>query len=180
MLCQECQQRQASLHFTKIVNGQKTEVHLCEECAREKGETIQGTNSYSIHDLLSGILKFDKPLKDEASTSYTKAPKPLVCDNCGLSYERFVKTGRFGCTHCYEAFETKLDPIFKKVHSGNLRHYGKIPKRSGAQMQVQREIDEERLKLKESVAKEEFEKAASIRDYIKELEQQMKPKGEEG
>ena len=38
MICQECNQRPATLHFTKIINGEKTEVHLCEKCAQEKGE----------------------------------------------------------------------------------------------------------------------------------------------
>ena len=38
MICQECNQRPAALHFTKIINGEKTEVHLCEKCAQEKGE----------------------------------------------------------------------------------------------------------------------------------------------
>lgn len=40
MLCQECNKRPATLHFTKIVNGEKTEFHICESCAREKGEMI--------------------------------------------------------------------------------------------------------------------------------------------
>ena len=43
MLCQECNKRPATLHFTKIVNGEKTEFHICESCAREKGEMIPGT-----------------------------------------------------------------------------------------------------------------------------------------
>ena len=28
MLCQECDKRPATLHFTKIVNGEKTEFHI--------------------------------------------------------------------------------------------------------------------------------------------------------
>lgn len=35
MLCQECRKRPATLHYTKIINGQKTELHLCQECAEE-------------------------------------------------------------------------------------------------------------------------------------------------
>lgn len=49
MLCQECQRRQATLHFTKIINGKKTEFHICDVCAKEKGEYIPGSNSFSIH-----------------------------------------------------------------------------------------------------------------------------------
>ena len=42
MLCQECGKKPATLHFTKIVNGEKTEFHICESCASEKGERIPG------------------------------------------------------------------------------------------------------------------------------------------
>ena len=60
MHCQECGKKPATLHFTKIVNGEKTEFHICESCAREKGEGIPGTsNGFSIHSLLSGLLDFE-------------------------------------------------------------------------------------------------------------------------
>ncbi len=38
MLCDDCKERQASVHITKINNGQKTERHLCEICAEKAGE----------------------------------------------------------------------------------------------------------------------------------------------
>lgn len=47
MQCQECGKRPATLHFTKIVNGEKTEFRICESCAREKGEIIPGTTGDS-------------------------------------------------------------------------------------------------------------------------------------
>ena len=60
MVCQECGKKPATLHFTKIVNGEKTEFHICESCAREKGDFIPGTtNGFSIHNLLSGLLDFE-------------------------------------------------------------------------------------------------------------------------
>ena len=63
MICQECGKRPATLHFTKIVNGDKNEFHICENCAREKGEMIPGTsNGFSIHNLLSGLLDFEPHL----------------------------------------------------------------------------------------------------------------------
>ena len=36
MMCQECQMRPATVHITKIVNNQKSQIHLCEECAKQK------------------------------------------------------------------------------------------------------------------------------------------------
>ena len=46
MICEECHEREASLHFTKIINGEKTEFHICEHCAKEKGEFLPGSNSF--------------------------------------------------------------------------------------------------------------------------------------
>ena len=58
MICQECQQRQATIHFTKIINGEKTEIQLCEKCSQEKSDVLlNGMNQgFSINDLLSGLL----------------------------------------------------------------------------------------------------------------------------
>ncbi len=60
MLCEECGKRMATLHFTKIINGEKTEYHLCEVCAKEKGEKLTGLDTgFSFQDLLSGLLNPD-------------------------------------------------------------------------------------------------------------------------
>jgi len=170
MLCQECGKRTATLHFTKIINGDKTEFHFCEACAREKGEGIPGTaNGFSIHSLLSGLLDFD-PVP--ANSFGGVKPQALRCDNCGLTYTQFSKMGRFGCSHCYAKFGNKLDPILKRVH-GNTVHVGKVPKRSGGQIQLKREIEQLRHELHELIAREEFENAAQIRDRIRELERDI-------
>lgn len=170
MLCQECGERQATLHFTKIVNGQKTEFHICDECAKEKGEVLPGMdNSFSIHNLLSGLLSFDKP-GASVNSGFTQT---LQCQKCGLTYSQFSRSGRFGCAECYKSFGDRLEPLFRRVHSGNVAHYGKIPKRSGNLIQMKREIQDLKSRLQEAIAKEEFELAASIRDQIRELEHKL-------
>lgn len=115
MLCQECGKRPATLHFTKIVNGEKTEFHFCETCAREKGELIPGTsNGFSIHSLLSGLLDLDPSGKGQ--TPGAKTAQTLQCEECGMTYSQFSKLGRFGCSSCYKYFSDRLDPLFKRVH----------------------------------------------------------------
>lgn len=168
MICQECGKRPASLHFTKIINGEKTEFHICEACAREKGESIPGApNGFSIHSLLSGLLDF------EPSTSGSGIqPKAIRCDECGLTYTQFSKIGRFGCSSCYKHFADHLDPLLKRVH-GNTVHVGKMPKRYGGQIQFKREIDQLRKDMQSRIEKEDFESAAQIRDRIRELEKKI-------
>lgn len=167
MLCQECGKRPATLHFTKIVNGEKTEFHICESCAREKGEMIPGTpNGFSIHNLLSGLLDFD-PTQGKASNQTAQR-----CEHCGLTYAQFSKLGRFGCSECYHSFADRLDPVFKRVH-GNTVHVGKVPKRAGGLIKYKREMERLKKELAVRIDKEEFEQAAKLRDEIKELEKKI-------
>lgn len=169
MLCQECGKRPATLHFTKIVNGDKTEFHFCETCAREKGELIPGTaNGFSIHNLLSGLLELDP--NGKTASSAAKAVQPR-CDFCGMTYSQFSKVGRFGCSECYKHFGERLTPLLKRVH-GNTVHVGKVPKRVGKQVQVRRQIEQLKRELHLKVEQEEFEAAARLRDQIRELEKQ--------
>lgn len=171
MYCQECGKRPATLHFTKIVNGDKTEFHICESCAREKGEGIPGApNGFSIHSLLSGLMDFDSI--GSAAPSSMKPAQPVRCEECGLTYAQFSKLGRFGCSSCYNYFADKLDPLLKRVH-GSTVHSGKIPKRSGGQIQCKREIERLRSDLQRHIEHEEFEKAAKLRDRIRELEKKI-------
>jgi protein arginine kinase activator len=171
MLCQECGSKPATLHFTKIVNGEKTEFHICESCAREKGENIPGAGGgFSIHSLLSGLIDFDTASKIQSGTS--QAAQSLRCEECGMTYTQFSKTGRFGCSSCYKYFDNRLDPLFKRVH-GSTEHVGKIPKRGGGKIQVKRKLDELKHELQQCIVQEEFEEAARLRDQIRELEKEI-------
>ncbi|MGO4369933.1 UvrB/UvrC motif-containing protein [Paenibacillus sp. 2TAB19] len=169
MICQECGKRPATLHFTKIINGEKTEFHICESCAREKGEGIPGSpNSFSIHSLLSGLLDFEST----GGHNFANQQHAIRCEECGLTYTQFSKIGRFGCSACYQQFADKLDPLLKRVH-GSTVHMGKIPKRSGGQIQCKREIEQLRRDLQAQIEQEEFESAAKLRDRIRELERKI-------
>ncbi|SDJ09778.1 UvrB/UvrC motif-containing protein [Natribacillus halophilus] len=180
MQCQECNHRQATLHFTKIVNAKKTEMHLCEVCAKEKGDELPGSNSYSIHDLLSGLLNLDPSMGAGADyAKHMKQEEVLRCQKCGLFYKDFVKNSRFGCSHCYQAFSANLDPILKRVHGGNHTHTGKIPKRQGGRLKLQKEVLSLKEKMQKHIDNEEFELAADVRDRIRELEETEEKKGDQ-
>ncbi len=170
MICQECGERQATLHFTKIINGEKAEFHICETCAKEKGEVLPGmNNSFSIHNLLSGLLNIE-PSGEKMGRQYAGS---LRCPNCGLTYSQFSSSGRFGCAVCYQTFGERLDPLFSKIHSGNVSHNGKIPHRSGTRLKIKRKLQSRKEELQKAVMNEEFELAARLRDEIRELESEL-------
>ncbi|MEA4849485.1 MAG: UvrB/UvrC motif-containing protein [Clostridiaceae bacterium] len=162
MICDECGKRPAAVHITKVENGKKSDMHLCEQCAMQKN-LLNLSTSFSINDLLAGLLN-----SGGASHIKTEMVNDVKCDVCGLSYSKFKETGRFGCGNCYKVFGERLNPLFKKVH-GNTSHTGKIPNRAGGRIKVLREVERLKQLLDEAIRNEEYEKAAAIRDEIREI-----------
>lgn len=174
MICQECNQRPATLHFTKIINGEKTEVHLCEKCAQEKGEIFlfNGGSGFTFNNLLAGLLNVDASFQ-QPNTNAFQQEEILQCPKCSMTFQQFIKIGHFGCDQCYETFKEQLKPVLKRLHSGNWAHNGKIPKRIGGGIYIRKEIDKLKDTLKDLITEEKFEKAAEVRDEIRSLETKL-------
>ncbi|MCM8765552.1 MAG: UvrB/UvrC motif-containing protein [Candidatus Omnitrophica bacterium] len=171
MLCDICGKKQATVHVTEIINNQITEMHLCEDCAREK--SIQMEQQFGVSDLLAGIADLGTTLGEK-----TKEELKLKCNNCGMTYEDFKKIGRLGCSECYVAFRKNLVPLLKRIH-GSIQHLGKAPLKIIKEVKRKSEIDILKEKLQEAIQREEFEEAARLRDKIRELEKKNQKRKEE-
>ncbi|MBM7853792.1 protein arginine kinase activator [Desulfohalotomaculum tongense] len=166
MKCERCNQRPATVHLTQVINNQKTEMNVCEYCARELQQEAWGfAPQFDLHHLLGGLMGYDYSPSIKTGMSQT-------CPKCGISQSRFVKVGLLGCTECYEAFEGQIIPLVRRIH-GTGQHTGKVPKRTGGRARINKEIKMLKEKLQEAVNREEFEKAAEIRDQIKSLEKKL-------
>ncbi|MBM3248451.1 MAG: hypothetical protein FJZ10_03390 [Candidatus Omnitrophica bacterium] len=161
MLCDICGKKQATVHLTEIVDEQMTELHLCDECAKEK--SVQMEQQFGLADLLAGLSDMGKQVKEEVS------PVAVKCLNCGLTYEDFRKVGRLGCSECYNTFRKYLSVLLKKIHGSN-QHLGKTPTKIARPVKTKSSIQELKDRLQRAIQSEEFEEAAKIRDKIKELE----------
>jgi len=162
MQCDICSKKKATVHLTEIVDDQMSEMHLCEECARQK--SVQMEQQFGLADLLAGLADFGKPAKEEAAES-------AKCTNCGMSYDEFRKFGRLGCSQCYEAFKMQLSTLLKKVHGSN-HHLGKTPvKISRSEKKEIENLQGLKVQLQQAIQMEDFERAAEIRDKIRGLEQ---------
>lgn len=168
MLCQECGERPATVHVQKIANGQKTEMYLCEECARAKGElSFLIKPAFSINNLLGSLADVDVP------GSYEKQSlKEERCPTCGFSYSDFARVGNLGCSECYNQFGGRINSLVRRIH-GSDRHVGKVPKRAGGSLGLRREIEKLRNELDKSIRAEEYERAAGLRDKIRDLEKKL-------
>jgi len=174
MLCQQCQQRPASVHVTQIINNEKREMHLCEQCANQQQQMVNFISPFSINDFLTAFLgnnyMYSSSLKPQGKPSVCEMP---VCNQCGMTYERFSKIGKLGCQNCYHVFHNILDQVLRKIH-GNVFHKGKLPNRTGGDIKIKKEIEQLKSKLNQAIQAEEYEKAAMLRDQIRQLEGTMK------
>ncbi|HHT97334.1 MAG TPA: hypothetical protein GXZ90_05515 [Clostridiales bacterium] len=173
MICSKCNQKEANVLYTEIINGKKKEQHLCEECASKftsfQMENPDWSNEFNLGELLSSLLtnyyKEDLPKKNISS-------KVFSCKKCKISYEEVMRTGRFGCAECYTSFYNEIGRMLKGLQGSDI-HSGKRPEgyKSIADNLLEELSDIERLeiKLKDAVQDERFEEAAGYRDEILKL-----------
>jgi protein arginine kinase activator len=166
MLCKNCNKRPATIHLTEIShNNVKQEIHLCEECAQQKG--LPYKLQFSLSEVLSSLI-------EPILTKMGKESPDMKCPNCGIDYATFQKKARFGCAKDYEVFKKGITPILEKIH-GATQHYGKFPQgASGSGILKEKELLDLQRELEKLVKSEEFEKAAEIRDKIKKLRTKKK------
>lgn len=169
MMCDECKKNMATVHVTQVVNGQKTEMHLCSECAAKKGVMMFNLDmsNFSLPKLFGSFFQgFSAPALGEIMSV------DPVCPNCGMHLSRLSQLGRLGCSECYNTFAEQLEPALRRIH-GHTRHVGRVPARQGGTIKLQREIESLKAQLKKAVQDEQYEKAAELRDRIKKLEKEL-------
>jgi len=162
MRCDVCNEKEATVFLTQIVDGKMQKVNLCESCSKEKG--VNDPTGFALADLLLGL---------GAAQQIEKGPQTLKCPVCGFTQADFKKAGRLGCSQCYTTFSEGLEGMLKNMHKGT-RHVGKFP----ARLHLARQFDEKMRSLQSSldqaVAAEEYERAASLRDEIRLLETEVR------
>ena len=183
MLCSNCGKNEANVRYTRIINGEKTEFALCEDCAKKMGlEDIDFNIPINFSNFLSDFFEDDNLLPSFAKIENERCPK------CGLTYDDFVNNGKFGCAECYDTFSNKLDSILKNLH-GTSKHIGRKPKNIVKAIDTQSTKNEEKAKktekkvdekqekinklnkdLQKAIKDERYEDAAKIRDEIKKLQ----------
>jgi len=173
MVCDICNKNQATVHLTEIVDDQMTELHLCEECARQKSEQME--QQFGLSDLLAGMAEFtNKPVQDKDVVA-------VKCKKCGLTFTDFKKIGRLGCSECYNAFRQYLAPLLKRIHGSSV-HVGKRPLAEQGVVAPKEDkvndLSSLRQSLQKAIEAEEFEEAARLRDQIRQMEKQQALPGE--
>lgn len=162
MLCDVCKVQNASVFLTQIVDGKMQKVNMCGDCSKEKG--VADPTGFALADMLLGLGAAQSVEGARLETS--------KCPGCGFTQSEFKKTGRLGCSSCYETFAESLGPMLRGMHKG-VEHLGKVPERQMRVLRKEQEIKACHVELRKAVAAERYEEAAAIRDRIRQMEEEV-------
>ena len=166
--CERCGKNEANVYITKIINGIKQDMNICDKCAAESGElNFSGTmvmpGNLTFQNVLSGIMNYiNQPIQNSSRDEY-------VCAACGATYDDFSGSGLLGCSECYKHFRLVITPVIKRVQ-GNLENIGKVPQKAGKGLIEKRKLQLLKEELQNAIEVEEYERAAEIRDIIREIQ----------
>jgi protein arginine kinase activator len=171
MKCQHCD-RPAVFHITELEAGAVRELHLCEDHARSylNQSEVAAEGAGGSSTALSG------PLGVGQTAEELSAIDQKSCEMCGITFFDFRNQGRLGCPHDYVRFEAELEPLIANIH-GATEHVGRVPRRAGAiDMPPEGSAGLTRLiglrrDMKDSIGREDYEKASENRDLIREAEE---------
>ena len=181
MKCENCGKNNANVKYTQIINGEKKQMFLCEECSEKLG--INDIHFNMPINFTSFLTDFFDDMNDVSFMPTLGDVETLKCSKCGLSWDDFLHTGKFGCSNCYDDFENRIDPILRSLqgatnHIGGL---GEVRKGNNVKQNLDDKIQNKENKavkkldklkddLKQAIKEERYEDAAKIRDEIKKEE----------
>ena len=163
MLCEQCGQKPAVVHVTKVHNGQKVEMHLCQECAQQSGEFSGG---FDFQNILASLFQQPHVWSSSPPTQTRKCPV------CGSTVQDIQKRSQMGCSRCYQEFDKEVNTLLRRIH-GTTTHSGKVPAASHGRIRLERQMDELKGKLQQAIAEEKYEQAAELRDAIRDLQREL-------
>ena len=152
MLCEHCHVNEATFHRVQVINGARSEAHLCSQCLASQQGAI------NIGSMIAALFS---PVEQISPAGQ------LACKRCGTTPARFQQTGRLGCGQCYTDLSAMIEPMLKRVQ-GRSRHIGRVPE--GAKTEPADPVQELRRQIQDAVEKEDYETAAQLRDEIKKYE----------
>src|ERR1044071_5527526 len=171
MLCDNCKEREAIINLTQVEHDSKVTLHLCEQCAQQKGvETGGAVLKSPLGNFLGAVVKGGGG--GAGGALVPAAGDALRCPACGSTLRDFRDSGRLGCDQCYVSFDVHLRDLLRRLH-GSSQHVGEryeIPGEGANASDPRVRLLDLKAQLRRAVEGENFELAAELRDRIRVLE----------
>ncbi|NLA86565.1 MAG: hypothetical protein GX847_04640 [Clostridiales bacterium] len=148
MKCENCGKEEVNFRFTSNVNGNITEKQLCAGCAVKLG--------FAGRPMPRMGMSFEEIFRDLLGSW----PSRRMFSGYGLMLPTFV----------IPAMNIAVPDAVREVNGKRPENQVEIKPEIDAHMQKRREINVLREQMHQAAIAEDYEKAAAIRDSIKELE----------
>lgn len=152
--CSNCK-RKATVFYKEIVDNQVHAFKCCKECPYL--QTKLGNQEPSVSN------------KEDAPS----------CPECHTSKESFIREQIVGCERCYEVFDQEITAHLQMQKALPQKigdqatiplHLGKVPEHTLSK-DLQKRLESLELALEGALSTENYERAASLRDEIKDLQE---------
>lgn len=170
MKCERCGSREAEVHIRHQKGKDIADFHLCRQCAEamaKEGLIPDISFDLPIDSFLWGLFPAHGINLQGYGDDQANQAK-ITCSRCGLDNESFRKSGKYGCSDCFPLFHDNLGPLLRKIHGSEI-HRGVRPKTACLEVSCPGDFESLRKDLREAVEKEDYERAAVIRDRIHEI-----------
>lgn len=168
-VCNYCGSKFVSndIKVTEMVDGIAYSLAMCNQCA---ADLVYSNKKLSPQ--LSTKIKVEVEVEKGSSLKIrVDQEKPDLkgpCPNCGLDVKTLIKTGRFGCSICYEHYFDEFSIIAAIHQEGAIEHVGKRPKIPISQDPIE-QIKLLKLLKAKAVELENYEEAARLAEELRKL-----------
>ncbi len=201
MLCDKCKKNEANVFIIADINGKKNKLRLCSNCAKSSnlidiplslmaigdgevngdivgellglkipqssGKKNKKQHTHYVIDDIEKIFGFSPtPEFVINSDRELKNPLPSECPLCKTKFSEIISKMRFGCANCYQTYGRYILKKSSDVESPLSEDTALIPQKS--------KIEKLKIRLANAIKKENYERAAIIRDEIKKLSDGLK------
>lgn len=155
MKCEKCG-KEANFHYQSNINGEKTEYHLCSECAQAEG--FGNVMSFTPRSMLNSF--WSDPFERSMADSFFGRPFGMMNRLMGSVMAPVFALPSISVV----VGDPQTSTAAESEKTDN------IPEDAGEEIRLKRELASLKHQLRAAVNAEEFEKAAELRDKIRELE----------
>ncbi len=158
MKCDICGLREAVVFVHQVGREGTAEVRLCAQCAKSHGVgNLDGDLAGAMDQLLRDLPRRALP---EAAAEIALPP----CPSCGATLEATRKRGSASCARCWRHFGAALG-------GPGERYPGRLSVRLERRRRRERDLAALREQLDLALGREEYERAAALRDELRRREE---------
>jgi protein arginine kinase activator len=191
MLCDNCGKNEVEVLIRQVIDEEVKNLSLCRSCAEKMGFISPLIPSITISFSIGESPPKQRKIRKTQTKRREQSLESMCCPTCGSNFSSFRETGILGCPDCYEAFRAPLG-IFLHKTQGAESHwvasdaFSEIGVTDGNhQMNIVVEKEETkgnitrlRLEMNEAISREDYERAAQLRDILAPLVGSMDKKND--